>query len=364
MERERLAQEPESSKGKAMADRVEDLQAMSSEQQNEQLGPLLGSVSPQGKPLRNGASDKDNLWRRTADCYPARVALRAGIEQAANEAMEKFWNETENAAKHALAEEKVKLQNLVKEKYRQAVARPALPIRATADPYQELAGGDSSDSADDTPRDQHQPMRFAKFMLPGGTRWDRRRAAALHAAGKQAGTGPGGIPMYMTWTYVRSNVTTQEEGRKMFYTDETGETVPASDSDDEAPNFFGCYIAKTREDEVAVREVMHRFGRSSVVVKTLAEEIDLTAEEVRQIEKEVFREEQVQKTDRLEDCVHRVNSSFCRRCRIFGCKLHDCGQMHPANFVPPRLPLAADACDPCGSDCWLTASGSEGAARG
>lgn len=41
------------------------------------------------------------------------------------------------------------------------------------------------------------------------------------------------MPEYTSWEYLVKNELARDHGRRMFYTDETGETVPASDDDEE-----------------------------------------------------------------------------------------------------------------------------------
>lgn len=78
-----------------------------------------------------------------------------------------------------------------------------------------------------------------KFSVSGS---DPVHVEPVEMAGA-AGGGPD-VPMYMTWTFARQNLATKEEGRQMFYTDATGETVPASDSDDEDPGLVRADCAQ------------------------------------------------------------------------------------------------------------------------
>ena len=39
---------------------------------------------------------------------------------------------------------------------------------------------------------------------------------------------------YVNWAYLKRNELARDHGKRMFYTDATGETVPASDEEDEA----------------------------------------------------------------------------------------------------------------------------------
>lgn len=67
-----------------------------------------------------------------------------------------------------------------------------------------------------------------------------------------------------------------------------------------AQDFIGNYIGRTREEEACIREVMKQFGRNSVIVKELASQLEICPEDVRQVEKEIFREERPPKTERSE----------------------------------------------------------------
>jgi hypothetical protein len=40
------------------------------------------------------------------------------------------------------------------------------------------------------------------------------------------------LPEYFSWGYLVRNQLATDHGQRMFYTDETGETVPASDDED------------------------------------------------------------------------------------------------------------------------------------
>jgi hypothetical protein len=41
------------------------------------------------------------------------------------------------------------------------------------------------------------------------------------------------MPQYSSWEFLLRNELARDEGRRMYYVDETGETVPASDDEDD-----------------------------------------------------------------------------------------------------------------------------------
>lgn len=41
------------------------------------------------------------------------------------------------------------------------------------------------------------------------------------------------LPQYCSWEFLLRNELARDEGRRMYYIDETGETVPASDDEDD-----------------------------------------------------------------------------------------------------------------------------------
>lgn len=97
-----------------------------------------------------------------------------------------------------------------------------------------------------------------------------------------------------------------------------------------------------------MRSVTQLYGRSLPVVSELARQLGISVDNVRQIEKELLKEEPALVTDRCDPrapwqggaaagcrwladgppsrragpCVERLNSTFCRRCCLYACKLH------------------------------------------
>mmetsp|Transcript_24875 Transcript_24875/g.69328 ORF Transcript_24875/g.69328 Transcript_24875/m.69328 type:complete len:774 (+) Transcript_24875:212-2533(+) len=290
-----------------------------------------------------------------ADCFSAQIALKGGVQAAIKESKERLEQQTLRLAEAALQQEQAKLKQLVQERISVSSARRSLPIRRLAQPLpntRETWSFDIGESPDKRAGGVYD--RFRPVNLTCGADKIKVQAVVIPEGARQARAGSEGLPMYMTWTYVNKNMTTKEEGRQMFYTDDAGETVPASDSDDDGGlDFIGRYVGDTRQDEAAVREVLRRFGRSSTVLKELMHQLDMKHEDLKQIEKEIFKETVPVVTNRLGPVLARMNSCFCRRCRIYGCKLHACGQEYPASINDPQsTDETPEASSPCGPFCW------------
>eukprot|EP00803_Ostreobium_quekettii_P009845 evm.model.scf_1831.1 EVM.evm.TU.scf_1831.1 scf_1831:95-8359(-) len=167
------------------------------------------------------------------------------------------------------------------------------------------------------------------------------------------------IPPYSAWLYITQNASNQDNDKRMFYTDETGESVPASD--EEGQSWASCMWNGYDSDwrvfcvEMMVEEALEGGGDKGAVVGLLADKFKVEAEIVDARAKEVERR-RAPKPDpedlSVEETLHKVKG-FCRRCRKFECVLHGREPIEP-HLKPP--PLRLEPSEACGPNCFMVRS--------
>ncbi|KAL4427658.1 hypothetical protein ABPG75_001747 [Micractinium tetrahymenae] len=149
------------------------------------------------------------------------------------------------------------------------------------------------------------------------------------------------VPPYKTWIHVQHNVLSREIGKRMFYTDEKGETVPVSEDEADAEAKLdralnGIY---RQQHESILQQVVAQYGTGLAVFEALGEKMHVSAGALEARALALAAEaaglapaqrtvpwEDKQELDCLEVDMHAV---WCRRCRAFGCRIHKGGHVRP-----------------------------------
>lgn len=269
---------------------------------------------------------------------------------------------------------------------RQQGSQPALPAlpKASASLLCGSDDGGSSSDSDAGPKDRGmQPAgpqtdfaaRRALTFVPrrprrsGGAAAERVHTNNTSAADRMpvmcAATGviPSFRPpsQFVAWQYLKRNELARNQGKRLFYTDDTGETVPASDDEEENS------LPWKGEHGVALDHALHgvvqEFGKGEEVSQAIATKLGVPHNAVSMRLDELttvpITDEQRGAHDVNEVC-EAFNEAFCRRCRIYCCRLHGGGHVLPDHRMAP-LSFATAASKqpppPCGPSCWQLATG-------
>ncbi|BDA50448.1 Histone-lysine N-methyltransferase EZH1 [Coccomyxa sp. Obi] len=261
-------------------------------------------------------------------------------------------------AQSELEDNKVRIAHMLAEKQR-AVSWPQRGIQSTA----MLAaqgpsggGGDASGAAKNA-KGKTQEQRIKVQSSLQGT----LVAQAIQIPNHER------VPSYKSWSYLMENELANEVGVRIFYTDPTGETIPASDSEDEDRKGEGNLEGAHRErEEWVMRQLAAEHGVVPETVEALADRLDAAPSVVEARLKSLLEEKQ--QTDSQTGAVLSMMSgvekcayNFCRRCRIYNCLAHISGQdVRPHQRPSPSVSATGV---PCGPDCWRVAQTAAGQAR-
>lgn len=163
------------------------------------------------------------------------------------------------------------------------------------------------------------------------------------------------IPAYTAWVYIPKNEQDWDNDRRMFYTDEIGETVPASD--EEVEYEFWYWNGKDLQwRNFCLEQMRAEFGESQELYDGLAEKlkVDADAIETRFKEMERARSEELvvnRLEGKMEDGSLVFQQAFCRRCGAYECRLH--GGAHILPDKPPEQLPPPKKLIPCGLNCYL-----------
>ncbi|KAG2492942.1 hypothetical protein HYH03_008850 [Edaphochlamys debaryana] len=171
-------------------------------------------------------------------------------------------------------------------------------------------------------------------------------------------------PSYTTWSYLKRNELARDHGRRMFLVDELGETVPADDGETEER------LPWEDADGAAVDWAMARLAgeygwEDPDVLEGLMEALrpqpqpEAIAQRLAYLQRQRLPDESRGDME-VEEVLDAFVGSFCRRCRIYGCRTHSGGHVKP-HHRPAPLPADASA-RPCGPSCWRLAVAAAGAA--
>ncbi|KAI8471212.1 MAG: hypothetical protein J3K34DRAFT_520707 [Monoraphidium minutum] len=175
------------------------------------------------------------------------------------------------------------------------------------------------------------------------------------------------LPSYCSWEFLLRNELARDEGRRMYYVDDTGETVPASDDEDDDRFSLPWDGTEGPGHDYALRALLAEEGAGHGVIAALAEHLSVREERLleradalrpreRRRDGDVWSEDFGAQAGVLE-------AAFCRRCGLYNCRQHGAGGVKPT-LKPPPPPAAGAAGPPCSDGCWRAAAAGGGAAEG
>jgi len=192
---------------------------------------------------------------------------------------------------------------------------------------------------------QHEAQLVHKKVVGIRTRKDSGGSLKLMASVIPTYKPP---PPYVSWAYLKRNELAQDAGKRMFYTDQTGETVPASDEEDESLPWEEKQGAAV---DFAILEIAKEYDDDPEALEALAEKLKVSPDQVL-MRLSHLRPRVITYDDRLgqeaEEMLEAHTGMFCRRCRIYSCRLHGGGHTRPHQRpAPPATSMNA-----CGPHCW------------
>ncbi|XP_073220542.1 histone-lysine N-methyltransferase CLF isoform X2 [Cicer arietinum] len=191
------------------------------------------------------------------------------------------------------------------------------------------------------------------------------------------------LPPYTTWIFLDRNQRMTEDqsvvGRRRIYYDQNGgEALICSDSEEEIIDEEEEKREFVQSEDFILRMTIREFGLSDAVSETLAQCFSRKASDIKARYETLCNDDNAggdSKNGDIEDNSQSDNSFlekdleaaldsfdnlFCRRCRVFDCRLHGCSQdlVFPAErqtlWIPPNTENA-----PCGPNCFRSVLKSE-----
>ncbi|KAL0022368.1 hypothetical protein WJX77_004927 [Trebouxia sp. C0004] len=165
-------------------------------------------------------------------------------------------------------------------------------------------------------------------------------------------------PSYKSWGYLVCNELAQGVGRQMYYTDEIGETIPLSDSDEEQDSDTESLDGVQREaDMFLLSKAVSQFGVRPEVVRIAASMMRAKRATVQtrmqSLAAVVLEGPAIQlEHEKLDVMVAKFTNSFCRRCRIFNCFAHTGPHTKPHQVRPLKPVISSPAA--CSTNCFKT----------
>ncbi|DBA68787.1 TPA: hypothetical protein ACH3X2_013401 [Trebouxia sp. C0005] len=165
-------------------------------------------------------------------------------------------------------------------------------------------------------------------------------------------------PSYKAWGYLVCNELAQGVGRQMYYTDEIGETIPLSDSDEEQDSDTESLDGVQREaDMFLLSKAVSQFGARPEVVRIAASMMRAKRATVQtrmqSLAAAVPEGPAIQSEhQKLDVMVAKFTKSFCRRCRIFNCFAHTGPHTKPHQRRPAKPVISSSAA--CTKKCFKT----------
>ncbi|KAL0030931.1 hypothetical protein WJX79_001885 [Trebouxia sp. C0005] len=147
-------------------------------------------------------------------------------------------------------------------------------------------------------------------------------------------------------------------GRQMYYTDEIGETIPLSDSDEEQDSDTESLDGVQREaDMFLLSKAVSQFGARPEVVRIAASMMRAKRATVQtrmqSLAAAVPEGPAIQSEhQKLDVMVAKFTKSFCRRCRIFNCFAHTGPHTKPHQRRPAKPVISSSAA--CTKKCFKT----------
>ncbi|GLI66873.1 hypothetical protein VaNZ11_010840, partial [Volvox africanus] len=167
-------------------------------------------------------------------------------------------------------------------------------------------------------------------------------------------------PVYTTWSYLKRNELARDHGRRMFLVDAVGETIPADDGEtEERMPWEGVDGAAI---DYAMTRLAWEYGwEDPELMEALIDilrpkpEPEAIAQRLAYLQRLKLLDEDRAKAD-VEEVLDAFVGSFCRRCRIYGCRTHGGGHVKPHYRPAPPPPDTTGV--PCGPACWRNRVGS------
>lgn len=186
------------------------------------------------------------------------------------------------------------------------------------------------------------------------------------------------LPPYTTWIFLDRNQRMTEDqsvlGRRRIYYDQNGgEALICSDSEEELIDEEEEKREFVESEDFILRMTIREFGLSDVVLEILAQCFSRKTSDIK-ARYETFCNEDNSGEDSkngdaqdnsqiddsflekdLEAALDSFDNLFCRRCRVFDCRLHGCSQdlVFPAERQPLWTPPNTEDV-PCGPNCFRT----------
>ena len=153
------------------------------------------------------------------------------------------------------------------------------------------------------------------------------------------------IPVYTSWSFVSANQQQRKvhNQKRLFYTDDdTGETLPASEDEDEVQSeSHRRWDSRDVEwREFCLARLREEGWETATFLPLLAEKLGV---ETSSIEERIRREN-------APETAQETVVQLCRRCLRYNCSLHPESNVLPALQPPPR---AETPDQPCGPRCYL-----------
>ncbi|CAL5187867.1 unnamed protein product [Lathyrus oleraceus] len=184
------------------------------------------------------------------------------------------------------------------------------------------------------------------------------------------------LPPYTTWIFLDRNQRMTEDqsvlGRRRIYYDQNGgEALICSDSEEELIDEEEEKREFVEPEDFILRMTIREFGLSEAVLESLAQCFSRKTSDIKARYETFCNEDNAggdskngdaQDTSQsdnsflekdLEAALDSFDNLFCRRCRVFDCRLHGCSQdlVFPAERQPPWIPPNTENA-PCGPNCF------------
>ncbi|GBF89874.1 hypothetical protein Rsub_02578 [Raphidocelis subcapitata] len=241
---------------------------------------------------------------------------------------------------------------------RRAVSQPAAsaapsgpaaaPSRRPPPPAQHADGGPA----------WQLPTRGGVVITASGARMGRYKTHVLPATDK--------LPRYCSWEFLPRNELARDAGRRMFYADASGETVPASDEEEDESLRLPWNGTEGPSHDYALGQLLAEAGEAQQeqLLSVLADHLEVAMAELAE-HTEGLRPAPPRREDTLFEGYARqastIDDAFCRRCFIYNCSQHAGPHVKPALRPAPPPPPGADA-PPCSPACWRACGGNGAAA--
>ncbi|KAL6781418.1 hypothetical protein ACKKBG_A11075 [Auxenochlorella protothecoides x Auxenochlorella symbiontica] len=183
------------------------------------------------------------------------------------------------------------------------------------------------------------------------------------------------LPPYKGWSFTRNNTPATVIGRRLFYTDKLGETVPVSDNEEDPDVLAAVKLAGPQrpKHDYILAHIAEELGESQDVAAALSGVMQIPAPLLQQRMKELVRPArragagaaaapaQPPAPDRLR---RSLQGAWCRQCRTYACRLHAAAPLPVAGPMAPRWADGGNGAAspaPCGPSCVRASEDGQGA---